>query len=56
MTSMAQPDHMVIGQSLYEKLDKKQKEAFKQQPTEKDIWKYINESTGQNYLIYQNTK
>ena len=37
MTSLARPDHMVIGQSLFDKLDKKQKEAFVQQPTEQDI-------------------
>jgi class 3 adenylate cyclase len=54
MTSLALPDHMVIGQSLYDKLDKEQKEAFIQQPTEQNIWKYVKESTEKNYLLYQN--
>jgi adenylate cyclase len=56
MTSLANPDHIVIGQSLYEKINKKQKGIFRQQPAEQDIWKYIERSTGKSYLLYQNTK
>jgi|SRR6478672_6021819 len=56
MTSLANPDHIVIGQSLYEKISKKQRELFIQQPAEQDIWKYIERSTGKSYLLYQNTK
>jgi len=54
MTSLANADHIVIGQSLYEKISKKQKEIFKQQPAEQDIWKYIERSTGKSYSFYQN--
>jgi len=56
MTSLANPDHIVIGQSLYERIGKKQKEIFRQQPAEQDIWKYIESSTGKSYLLYQNIK
>ena len=56
MTSLAKPDHIVIGQSLYEKISKKQKQIFRQQPAEQDIWKYIERSIGKSYLLYQNTK
>jgi class 3 adenylate cyclase len=54
MTSLANPNHIVIGQSLYEEIGKKQKEIFRQQPAEQDIWKYIERSTGKSYLLYQN--
>jgi adenylate cyclase len=56
MTSVANTDHIVIGQSLYEKISKKQKEIFREQPAEQDIWKYIERSAGKSYLLYQNIK
>jgi adenylate cyclase len=56
MTSVANTNHIVIGQSLYEKISKKQKDIFREQPAEQDIWKYIERSTGKSYLLYQNIK
>ena len=54
MTSLANHDHIVIGQSLFDKIGNKQKELFRQQPAEQDIWKYIERSTGKSYSLYQN--
>ena len=54
MTSLANHDHVVIGQSLFDKIGKKQKDLFRQQPAEQDIWKYIERSTGKSYSLYQN--
>ena len=56
MTSLANADHIVIGQSLYEKIGNKQKEIFRQQPAEQDIWKYIEDRLERGYILYQNIK
>jgi class 3 adenylate cyclase len=54
MTSLAKPDHIVIGQKLLDKLDDKQKYIFKQLPENLDIWDYSNEATGKIYNLYGN--
>jgi class 3 adenylate cyclase len=54
MTSLAKPDHIVIGQKLYDKLDVKHRCEFKQLPENPDIWDYANEATGKIYDLYGN--
>lgn len=54
MTSLAKPDHMVIGQKLFDRLNAKHKDAFKQLPENPNIWNYTNEATGKIYDLYGN--
>jgi class 3 adenylate cyclase len=54
MTSLAKPDHIVIGQKLYDKLDVKHRSEFRQLPENPDIWDYANEATGKIYDLYGN--
>ena len=43
MTSTAKPDHIVIGEKLYNKLKKKQKEIFKEITGPSSVENYIDE-------------
>jgi adenylate cyclase len=56
MTSLVDPDHIVIGQKLFDKLDMAQKNNFKQLPANPDIWGYMHKTTGKVYDIYGNKK
>lgn len=56
MTSLASPNRIVIGQSVYEKLiDKKQKSRFKVLRVRPSSWTYVDESTGKMYNLYTDT-
>lgn len=54
MTTLAKPDHIVIGQKLFDKLDIKEKKTFKKLPANPDIWNYIQKTTGGIYDLYSN--
>ena len=56
MTSLVDPDHIVIGQKLFDKLDTAQKNNFEQLPANPDIWGYMHKTTGGVYDIYGNKK
>ncbi len=56
MTSLVKPDHIVIGQKLFDKLDTVQKSNFNQLPANPDIWGYMHKTTGGVYDIYGNIK
>ncbi|MGC2309415.1 MAG: adenylate/guanylate cyclase domain-containing protein [Nitrososphaeraceae archaeon] len=53
MTSIAEPDHIVVGEKLYNKLKKKQKEIFKEITGPSSVENYIDEITDGNYHIYE---
>lgn len=53
MTSLAKADNIVIGQKLFNKLNEKYKDLFKQLPENHDIWNYSNEANGKIYNIYE---
>ncbi len=53
MTGIANPDSMVIGKKLFEKLDDRHRDLFKQLPKNSDIWDYTSEATGKTYIIYE---
>ena len=55
MTSLAKPNNIVIGQKLFDKIDINHKNSFSQLTNNKDIWSYVNESTGGVYNIYATT-
>jgi adenylate cyclase len=52
MTSLSQPNNIVIGQKLFDKIDEKHKDSFHQLTNNPDIWNYVNEATGGVYKIY----
>ncbi|MFZ1876403.1 MAG: adenylate/guanylate cyclase domain-containing protein [Nitrososphaeraceae archaeon] len=53
MTSIAEPDHIVIGEKLYNKLKKKQKEIFKEITGPSSVENYIDEISEGKYHIYE---
>jgi adenylate cyclase len=52
MTSFAKPNGLVIGQSVYDILDKKQKSTFEVLNVNPNSWNYRDEKTGNIYQIY----
>ena len=54
MTSRTQPDHMVVGEEFFKKLDNNRKGVFKQLPNNPEIWNYTTEATGKIYSLYEN--
>jgi hypothetical protein len=56
MTSLAEPDQIVIGQFVYDSLDKNLKERFKEFPILREVWNYISSTTGGIYRLYGSTR
>lgn len=53
MTSLASPNRIVIGQSVYRNLtDKKQRSKFKILKVRPTSWTYVDESSGKMYSLY----
>lgn len=56
MTAHAKPNHIVIGQLVYDVLDDRQKSAFQLVDMGPEMWSYVSNNTGGNiYNIYTNT-
>jgi adenylate cyclase len=51
MTALANPNHMVIGQLVYDVLDDNQKSLFQQLTMSPEIWSYVNTNAGGNIYI-----
>jgi class 3 adenylate cyclase len=55
MTSLANPNHMVLGQLIYDVLDDNQKSLFQQLDFSPKIWSYTNSNNGEKiYKVYTN--
>jgi hypothetical protein len=53
MTALANPNHLVIGEPLYNLLDDKQRSAFQRLNISPDIWNYVCKNVeGNIYSIY----
>lgn len=52
MTSLAKPNGLVIGQSVYDILDEEQKSTFELLKLNSTSWNYRNEKTGNIYQVY----
>jgi adenylate cyclase len=53
ITAFAKPDQIVIGQLVYESLDKSQKSIFRELNINTEVWDYVSNTTGgQIYKIY----
>lgn len=57
MTAFANPNHMVIGQQIYDVLDESQKSEFQLIDINPEIWSYVSKYTDGNiYNVYTNNK
>jgi len=55
MTALANPNHMVIGQLVYDVLEDNQKSLFRRLTMSPEIWSYVNINTGGTiYNVYTN--
>lgn len=54
MTSLAEPDHIVIGQKLFDELDDTLKTSFKKLETNSEIWSYVNQMNNDLYDVFIN--
>ncbi len=54
MTSLAEPDHMVIGQKLFDRLEDNLKASFKKVQTNTEIWSYSNITNDGLYTLFTN--
>ncbi|MDQ2685917.1 MAG: adenylate/guanylate cyclase domain-containing protein [Thermoproteota archaeon] len=54
MTSLAEPDHMVIGQKLFSHLEGNLKGSFRKLNTNTEIWSYSNNTNDGLYNIFMN--
>ena len=52
MTAFAKPDQIVIGQLVYDVLEKEQKSTFRLLPINPNIWDYFSNITGGIYNLY----
>jgi class 3 adenylate cyclase len=52
MTSFAHPDQIIIGELVYNALDDRQKEHFKEIHINPEIWSYVSDNTGGIYRLY----
>ena len=53
MTALANPNHIVIGQLVYDLLDDNQRSAFQRLDISPEIWSYVSNNTGGNiYNVY----
>jgi class 3 adenylate cyclase len=52
MTSLAKPNGLVVGQSVYHILDEKQKSTFEILNINSDAWSYRDEKSGTIYQVY----
>lgn len=55
MTGLAKPNSFIIGQSVYDILDEKQKSTFETLNVNPNTWSYLNEKTGSIYQVYNST-
>ena len=53
MTSLAKPNGLVVGQSVYHILDEKQKSTFEILNVNSDAWSYMDEKSGAIYQVYR---
>lgn len=56
MTSLADSDQIVIGQFVYDSVNKNLKERFKELPIHTEVWNYISSTTGGIYRLYGNIR
>ena len=53
MTALAHPNHLVIGDPVYNQLDGKQRSAFQRLQLSPDIWDYVcKNGEGNVYSLY----
>jgi adenylate cyclase len=53
ITAFANPDQIVIGQLVYESLDKSEKSIFRELRIDTEVWDYVSNTTGGGGEIYK---
>ena len=54
ITGLAEPNRVVVGQYVYDVLDKEEKNDFKRMSIDSEIWSYVSSKTGRLYDLYTN--
>ena len=54
MTQFAKPNQIIIGNAVYDKIDKNKKRNFKKIHIDNEFWNYIDNSNGNVYELYGN--
>lgn len=52
ITSLAKPDHIVIGQLVFDVLEQRQQSTFSKLAITPDLWSYVSANTGKIYDLY----
>ena len=52
ITSIAKPDHIVIGQLVYDVLEEEQQRTFSKLSITPELWNYVSSNTGKIYNLY----
>jgi class 3 adenylate cyclase len=55
MTGLTKPNSFIIGESVYDIFDEKQKSTFETLNVSHSLWSYLNEKTGSTYRVYSST-
>jgi adenylate cyclase len=55
MTGLTKPNSFIIGESVYDIFDEKQKSTFETLNVSPSLWSYLNEKTGSTYGVYSST-
>ena len=55
MTGLTKPNSFIIGESVYDIFDEKQKSTFETLNVSTSLWSYLNEKTGSTYRVYSST-
>jgi len=53
MTTLAAPDQIVIGQSVYDTMDDVLKSSFQMLSVNPIVWNYLSDNTGNIYRVYE---
>ena len=54
ITGLAESNRIVVGQYVYDVLDRDEKKDFKRLPISSEIWSYVSSKTGRPYALYTN--
>jgi len=55
MTGLTKPNSFIIGESVYDIFDEKQRSTFETLNVSPSLWSYLNEKTGSTYRVYSST-
>lgn len=54
ITTLAEPNRVVVGQYVYDVLDSNEKQSFERLSIPSEVWSYVSSRTGRPYNLYTN--